>query len=132
MTQERDTAKKIVEILEQGAAGLDEPTLAKLASARRQAVAAMEGHARVANVELAHAGMGRFISSHLHGRHAWVPTLIALAIVLMVVAVVQNNFQKNSTREPLEADALLLASDLPPEAYVDKGFDAWLENSSQP
>lgn len=132
MTQERDTAKKIVEILEQGVFSLDDATLAKLASARRQAVAAMDGGARVANVELAHAGLGRFMSTHLHGRHAWMPTLIALAIVLLVVAAVKTSLQNNSPWEPVEADALLLASDLPPEAYVDKGFDAWLENSSQP
>lgn len=132
MTQERDTAKKIVEILEHGTSNLDAATLARLASARRQAVAAMDGRARVAHVELAHAGLGRFVSTHLHGRHAWVSTLIALVIVLLVVAVVQKNWLVNMTWEPVEADAQLLASDLPPEAYVDKGFDAWLEDSSQP
>lgn len=128
MTQEHETAKKIVEILDQGASKLDAATVAGLASARRRAVGIAEGRAHVANVELASAGFGRFMAEHLHGRHAWMPTIIALAIVLMIVAVVQ----KNTSHEPVEADALLLASDLPPEAYVDKGFDAWLENSSQP
>ena len=128
MTQERETAKKIVEILDRGASDLDAATLAGLASARRQAVAAMEGRIRVANVELAHAGTGHSLTSFLHGRNAWMTTLAAVAILLMVVAMVQKNF----VHEPVEADALLLASDLPPEAYVDKGFDAWLENSSQP
>lgn len=132
MTQERDSAKKIIEILERGASSLDEATVARLAFARRQAMAAMGGRARVANAGLAHAGLGRFMPSYLHGRHAWMPTLIALAIVLLIVALVQKNVQKNPPWEPVEADALLLASDLPPEAYIDKGFDAWLENSSQP
>jgi hypothetical protein len=39
--------------------------------------------------------------------------------------------QHNAINTPVDGDALLLASELPPEAYVDKGFDAWLEHSSQ-
>lgn len=128
MTQEQNSAKRIVEILDQGASALDTATVAKLDAARRQAVAAMDGSIRVANSELVHAGLGRFGSIHLPGRQAWLPMLIALVIMLLAVAILQ----KNSSWEPVEADALLLGSDLPPEAYVDKGFDAWLENSSQP
>ena len=124
MTQERDTAKKIIEYLEYGTAAMDAATAAKLAAARKQAMAAMP--ASVAGAEMAHAGMGHLVSHHLHGRHAWMAMLAALAIVLMVVALAHKN---TTILEPVEADALLLASDLPPEAYVDKGFDAWLENS---
>ncbi|OIQ86321.1 hypothetical protein GALL_318250 [mine drainage metagenome] len=129
MTQERDNVKEIIEILDHGASSLDEATIAKLASARRQAVAAMDGRARAVGVELADAGPGRFTTIRLSGRHAWMPILIALMIGLLLVLLVQK--QAGSIRKPVEEDALLLASDLPPEAYVDKGFDAWLENSSQ-
>jgi len=128
MTQERETAKKIVALLEEGAADLDQATLAQLAAARGQAVAAMSGRTRVANAELAHAGHEYSMTSFLHGRHLWLTGLAALVILLLLGSFVQQNF----SRQPVAADALLLASDLPPEAYVDKGFDAWLENSSQP
>ncbi len=127
MTQERDTAKQIIEYLEYGAAGLDDQTVARLAAARQRALAAMPAPAPVAHSQLAHAGLGAFVSRQLHHRQAWMTMLAALAIVLMVAALIE----KNATVEPVEADALLLASDLPPEAYVDKGFDAWLEDSSQ-
>jgi hypothetical protein len=127
MTQERDTAKVIVEYLEYGTTGLDAETAAKLAAARNKAVAAIPASASVSQGVLAHDGLGSFVSQHLHGRQAWMSVLVTLAIILMAVAL----FHKNTTLEPVDADALLLASDLPPEAYVDKGFDTWLENSSQ-
>jgi hypothetical protein len=37
--------------------------------------------------------------------------------------------QLGSTNNLENSDAFLLASDLPPEAYADKGFDAWIESN---
>lgn len=127
MTHELDTAKKIVEILDEGTSRLDDVTVAELAEARRQALKAMSQPAHVSHLQVAHAGMGRFLVEHLSGHRAWVPPVILLAIALMIFALMQHN----AVKAPVEADALLLASELPPEAYIDKGFDAWLENSSQ-
>jgi hypothetical protein len=126
MTREQDTAKKIVDLLNYGASELDQQTADKLFAARRKAVAAMAQPAYVAHAETTLAGMGRYINEHLHGHHAWMPTVLVISAALLVFVVLQQNYS-----EPVEADALLLASDLPPEAYVDKGFDAWLENSSR-
>ncbi len=128
MTQERDTAKKIVEYLEFGAAQLDAGTADNLAAARKRAVDALPASVHVTSLGVAHAGMGHFVTQHFLGRHAWMTMLAGLAIVLMVLALLRG---QSTVMGPVEADALLLASDLPPEAYVDKGFDAWLENSSQ-
>lgn len=128
MTQERDTAKKIIGYLQYGADDLDASVADRLVAARQQAVAAMSSPARVAPVEVAHAGIGSHLEHYLHGRNVWMTMMAAMAIILMVVALVHKN---TTTFEPVGADALLLASELPPEAYLDKGFDAWLENSSQ-
>jgi hypothetical protein len=128
MTEERDTAKRIVELLEWGTTEMDAGTQAKLAGAREQAMAAMGQQVHVAPAGMAHAGFGHYVTSHLHGRNAWMTGMAAVAIVLMLLALSHHN----ATWEPVQADALLLGSDLPPEAYLDKGFDAWLENSSQP
>lgn len=49
--------------------------------------------------------------------------LIVLAMLLTFFAAQQ--YETNSSLE--SSDAFLLASDLPPEAYADKGFDTWLE-----
>jgi hypothetical protein len=126
MTREQDTAKKIVEILNVGASELDDQTSGKLVAARRQALAAMAQPAHAAQVETALAGVGRYINDHLHGQRTWMPAALMISTALLVFVVLQQNYS-----EPVEADALLLASDLPPEAYVDKGFDAWLENTSR-
>jgi hypothetical protein len=39
-----------------------------------------------------------------------------------------NHFEQAAENE--EVDSALLSDDLPPAAYLDKGFQAWLERSS--
>jgi hypothetical protein len=46
-----------------------------------------------------------------------------LAAMLSLTLTARNN-------QPIDTDTLLLASDLPPEAYADKEFVSWLEHSS--
>lgn len=128
MNQERDTAKTIVDYLQIGVDQLDDATAAKLAAARQRAVAAMPESVQAAHAEVAHAGLGHVIHQAFHGRNAWMTMLATMAVLLMVLALVQRNTTMNG---PVEADALLLASELPPEAYLDKGFDAWLESTSE-
>jgi hypothetical protein len=63
--------------------------------------------------------LGEYWQQHRHLSAA----LIFLAILLTFFAAQQLEVDTN-----LQAgDAFLLASDLPPEAYADKGFDTWLE-----
>ena len=54
---------------------------------------------------------------------------MSIAIVLVLGAMLLAFFaaQQFGVNAKLEnSDAFLLASDLPPEAYADKGFDTWL------
>ncbi len=125
MTDEQDTAKKIVARLDPGLSGMDAATVGRLAAARARAVAAVARPAT--HVEILHGGVLRQITAHLHGRHAWIASAALLAAVLLALLMLQNGL----LHPPVETDTLLLASDLPPEAYVDKGFHAWLEGSSQ-
>jgi hypothetical protein len=126
MIQEQDTAKKIIDALKYGTAHLDASTVGKLAAARKHAISSMKAHTRGTHAETVVAGAGRFIVDHIHGHRTWGAALLLLAAILAFLAL-----QHNSMNAPVEGDALLLASELPPEAYVDKGFDAWLEHSSQ-
>ena len=125
MTREQDTAKKIVDVLNDGTASLDRKTADQLAAVRHKAIAAAQpAYAHHAQTSL--AGFGHSIQEYFHEHHGWMPTALVASVALLVFVALQHNYS-----EPVEADALLLASDLPPEAYVDKGFDAWLENSSR-
>lgn len=58
------------------------------------------------------------------GRLAAAAPLLALALGLVFITVVQNDFRAN---ELAEIDAALLTDDLPPEAYADPGFTHFLK-----
>jgi len=120
--QEQDMAKHIVAVLKRGDHRLDQATLDRLASARRQAMAALPASA----AEIKLAGVGKELATFLHEHRIW-PALLAGAMLVMFILM-----QSAGNREPVGADSLLLAAELPPEAFLDKGFDTWLEQSAQP
>lgn len=128
MTREQEIAKKIVQVLEHGTSELDATTAGQLASARARAVSAMAQGVRSTHAAPAYAGSGHSVIEYLRGHHlSWAPAVLALLAIVMIVTLLQQN----SVMEPVETDTLLLASDLPPAAFVDQGFDTWLENSSR-
>ena len=59
-------------------------------------------------------------------QHRVASTALVLVVMLLTFFAVQQ-FGSNHNLE--NSDAFLLASDLPPEAYADKGFDAWIESN---
>ena len=126
MKNEENVARKIVAVLEADLDTLDTSTTARLQAARQQAVAAMAPpqHAAVENPVL--AGWGQVVDfSHHGGYRFWLPVMLLLAILMTMMGSMTS-----LTNEPIDTDAMLLASDLPPEAVADKEFVAWLENSS--
>jgi len=67
---------------------------------------------------------GRF--GHYFEQHRIFSTLLVVCVMLLTFFAVQQ-FSVNHQIE--NSDAFLLASDLPPEAYADKGFTAWLDTN---
>jgi hypothetical protein len=59
-------------------------------------------------------------------QHRIASAALLVAVMLLTFFAVQ---QLGSTNNLENSDAFLLASDLPPEAYADKGFDAWIESN---
>lgn len=57
------------------------------------------------------------------GRHRVMSVAMVAGVMLLTFFTVQQ-FEFNRNLE--SSDAFLLASELPPEAYADKGFDTWL------
>jgi hypothetical protein len=56
--------------------------------------------------------------------------MTSAALVILVMLVTFFAVQQFEVSNNLEnSDAFLLASDLPPEAYADKGFDAWIDTN---
>jgi len=125
MRQEQETAKIITTLLDRGVSSLDEETLDRLAAARNKAVAAMPQRALGAEREF--AGIGKFVAAYFHEHRLQASMLVLLGMLLGIFILLQGI----QIHEPVGTDALLLASDLPPEAYADKGFDTWLKQSSR-
>lgn len=115
-------AKKIVHHLDYGTAHLDSRLQHRLQTARQHALEAYAKPRR--SFSLAWAGHGH--SSHSPFR-IWVP--LALLLLGLMFATYWQSTQ--DTNDVSEIDAHLLAQDLPIHAFIDTGFDTWLEGSSQ-
>lgn len=124
MNEELKLTYRVRQALNQTVEELDQKTASRLRQARMEALA----HQKVAVGGLTFAGIGQRASGFLpaYGR-----TFIAAFALLLGVAFtyVWTHFEQAAQNE--EIDSALLSDDLPPAAYLDKGFQAWLDRSSQ-
>ena len=125
---EQELAKKIVQNLDQGLGRIRQGTLYRLQSAR---MAALERYHQAPQpvFGLAWAGNAAFRLSH--SRHLNARNVLALGLLLLsLIGVVYWQLAIQSS-DIAEIDASLLTGDLPINAYLDSGFEAWLKRSSQ-
>lgn len=93
-----------------------------LARGRAKAVQRMQGNTQQQHVLALYEKCSDYLN-----QHRLISSLSFISLVLFSFLLVQQLDQyalQNS-------DALLLASDLPPEAFADKGFDSWIEVNAQ-
>jgi hypothetical protein len=121
---EQQFANKISQALNQGTDKLGLGVLARLQAARQEALA----HQKTRLAGLSLAGVGHFTSDVLLPQTRKLVALIALAVGV-VGTYYWNSFQQAAENE--EIDSALLSDELPINAYLDHGFSAWLEHSSQ-
>ena len=115
---------RIRQILNHGLS-LDAQTLARLKAAREQALASQRVAARNPVFAWANNFADRSGSSSLVSR-----VLLPAAILILGLVAINNWHQSQLVQEIEDIDAAMLAGDLPLDAYLDKGFDAWLKRSS--
>ena len=120
-TLEIDTqAKQIADLLDAHASRLSMRTLKQLENGREQAV---KVHAqRISGVSLNHDGTLSGISSWAE-HHRIASTGLVLGAIIVGFVVMQSMGQREFS------DAFLLGSDLPPEAFVDRGFEPSLNDT---
>jgi hypothetical protein len=128
-SHEAEIAKKITPYLDEATADLKAGIVYRLQLARADALARLSDPQRVVASELAHALAGTGIASRPSPRFG---IRLWLAIAVFVIAAgfgwqQWRTFQ--DTREFEELDAQILSSDLPIDAYLDRGFQNWLKTS---
>jgi hypothetical protein len=124
-------AGKIKKMLDHGAEGLDTRVVDRLAEARENALSRY-GHepARVLDWAAAPAG-GRRPYAGNEQRTLRLRLVLLAAIVLSAVAIAVSWKSANTPPDIADIDASLLTDELPINAYLDKGFDAWVKRGSR-
>ena len=122
---EQQIAYRIKQLLNRGL-DLDAGKLARLNAARERALARQRVESRVPVLAWAGNVIGRS-----GGPSALVPRLLLPMAVLILGLIAINHWRDfQLAAEIEEIDAAVLTGDLPLDAYLDKGFDAWLKPSS--
>jgi hypothetical protein len=122
---EQQTAYRIKQLLNRGLE-LEPGKVARLKDAREQALARQRTLARGGILSWAGNVTGRGGPSSLVSR-----VLLPMALLIFGLLAISQWRDTQQAVEIEEIDAAVLAGDLPLDAYLDKGFDAWLKRSSQ-
>ncbi|WP_172600086.1 DUF3619 family protein [Sulfuricystis multivorans] len=126
MNQEELFARQVCRVLDRETQNLDHEIVERLRAARERAL--QRQRVLVPKTVLVGAD-GTALMDGNEGRHPLRIWLAMLALLIGVgLAYVWNGYNQASENE--EIDSALLADDLPPHAYLDKGFQAWLEQDS--
>ena len=125
---ENETARKITAYLDSGTASLVAGTAYRLQLARQKALARL-GEQREHAAELALAPAGGARMSQKGPVAASAPIWIGIVTLTAGLLFYQQWQTVKQTREVEETDAALLTSELPIEAYLDRGFQRWLTSS---
>ena len=123
MNQDTEFGYKARQILNKGLDGLDNKVAVRLQLARQTALDRQRMPLR--SLQFATIGQGVEFGVGPLARNF----LAALALTIGAMGTYYwNAFEQAQEYE--EIDSALLADELPPSAYLDKGFHAWLERGS--
>jgi len=130
MKQDHEIAARITAILDQGKDGLRAGTAYRLQQARAAALARLDpAYASATQLAPAFAG-GR----HASGRSPWASPARWLGVLLIAGAAAFGWQQWRAfqlVQEFQDLDAQILSSELPLDAYLDRGFLNWLKDDAE-
>ena len=117
-------------LLSQGAQNLPASIKDRLYEARQKALAARKPEKILIKTPVLAGASGNWTgsfksSSNLWDTLSWAAPLVVLVFGLIGIAQWQNESRINDIAE---VDAALLTDDVPPDAYADSGFMAFLKN----
>jgi hypothetical protein len=130
--REHDFAKKITTYLDVGTAELKSGTTYRLQLARQEALARLADPQRIAELHLASVQGNAGSRNSIGGRGLWSGGRLWVGIAMIIAA--SFGFQQWQAYQQLndleDTDAAILSSDLPIDAYLDRGFQNWLKHAS--
>jgi hypothetical protein len=122
---EQQITYRIKQLLNRGL-DLDAGKLARLKTAREAALARQRIESSVPVLAWADNLIGKS-----GGPSALIPRVLLPMAVLILGLIAVNQWRDSQLAAEIEEiDAAVLTSDLPIDAYLDKGFDVWLKRSS--
>ncbi len=122
---EQQITYRIKQLLNRGL-DLDPGKLARLKAAREAALARQRVGSRIPVLAWADNVIGKS-----GGPSALIPRVLLPTAVLILGLIAINQWRDSQLAAEIEEiDTAVLTSDLPIDAYLDKGFDAWLKRSS--
>lgn len=126
MNEDTEIGYKIRQILNQGLDTLDEKVSGRLRLDRQVA----SSHQRATIGWLSMTSLGHVAELVVFVLFSNARAL--LAIMALSIGVAGTYYWKalELTKENAAIDSALLADELPPSAYLDRGFNAWLERAS--
>ena len=128
-SRETEIANKIKPYLDQATADLKAGIVYRLQLARADALARLSDPQRIVAPVLAHALAGAGIAGRPSPRFS-LRLWLAVAVFAIVAGFGWQQWRTfQDTREFEELDAQILSSDLPIDAYLDRGFQNWLKAS---
>lgn len=127
-TQDNDFAKKITTYLDAANRDLKSGTAYRLQQARSAALARLAEPRRASELVVAGAGGTVAGPRPFYGQ-------LRFWIGVLLIAFAGFGWQQwqafQTVKEAEEIDAELLTSDLPIDAYLDRGFQVWLKTGAQ-
>lgn len=132
-TNDDQFGRKVAGLLDEGAAAMRAGTAYRLQLARQEALARLQEPERATTPALAGATTGRAVGLRGGGRSFWASGKLWVGVALIAAAGIgyqqyQSWQAMQEARELAAMDAEILTSDLPIDAYLDRGFQNWLNH----
>jgi hypothetical protein len=125
--QEKDFARNIAQSLNFGLSQIEEDKLARIRKSRQLAMAAYREPVTILGMVTV-SGQTLDMSSWIRKPLFWLPILVIVATVAgYSLSSSDDNFDESGG----ELDAQLLTGELPINAFLDKDFGSWVQESSQ-
>ena len=125
--EEKDFARSIVQSLNLGLSQIDEDKLARIRKSRQRAMAAYREPVTILGLVTV-TGQTLDMTNWIRKPLFWLPIL---AIAVTVAGYSLSGQDESFDETGGELDAQLLTGELPINAFLDKDFGSWVQESSQ-